>query len=199
MTYHPVARAVPLTAFVILGALALAGCGSGGGSGGGGQTNYVTSTDGISRVPKAERKSVGTIKGKSIQGSPMDVADLRGKVVVINAWGSWCPPCRAEAPHFNKVAKEMKDKGVEFFGINARDRDINLSKAFEEDYEMVYPSLYDPIGKSLLSGFPKGTLNPQALPTTIVLDRDGKISARSLSGMNDEALRALIAPVLKEG
>ncbi|MGW3304669.1 TlpA family protein disulfide reductase [Streptomyces rubiginosohelvolus] len=158
----------------------------------------MTSDDGISRVPKAERKSVGTIKGKSIQGNPMDVADLRGKVVVINAWGSWCPPCRAEAPHFNRVAKEMKGKGVEFFGINARDRDINLSRAFEEDYKMVYPSLYDPIGKSLLSGFPKGTLNPQALPTTILLDRNGKIAARSLSGMNDEALRDLIDPVLRE-
>ncbi|MEU3319417.1 TlpA family protein disulfide reductase [Streptomyces sp. NPDC059164] len=198
MTSRSVSRAATLTAFVTMSALTLAGCGNGGGSGGGGQTNYVTSTDGISRIPKDERESVGTIKGKSIQGDPMDVADLRGKVVVINAWGSWCPPCRAEAPHFNKVAKETKDKGVAFFGINARDRDITLSKAFEEDYKMVYPSLYDPIGKSLLTGFPKGTLNPQALPTTIVLDRDGKIAARSLSGMNEEALRALIAPVLKE-
>ncbi|MFE9302866.1 TlpA family protein disulfide reductase [Streptomyces sp. NPDC006856] len=198
MTSRSVSRATTLTAFITMSALTLAGCGNGGGSGGGGQTNYVTSTDGISRIPKDERESVGTIKGKSVQGEPMDMADLRGKVVVINVWVSWCPPCRAEAPHFNKVAKETESKGVAFFGINARERNISSSKAFEEDYQMAYPSLYDPIGKSLLTGFPKGTLNPQTLPTTLVLDRDGKIAARSLSGMNEEELHALIAPVLQE-
>lgn len=197
MTPRPVSRAVLLTALVTVSALGLSACGAGT-AGGGGQTNYVTSTDGISRVPKAERKAVGAIKGETVQGKPIDITDFRGEVVVINAWGSWCPPCRAEAPHFNEVAKDTKGKGVAFFGINARDRDVSLARAFEDDYKMVYPSLYDPIGKSLLTGFPKGTLNPQALPATVILDRDGKIAARSLSGMNEEALRDLIAPVLRE-
>ncbi|MEU6614740.1 MULTISPECIES: TlpA family protein disulfide reductase [Streptomyces] len=64
---------------------------------------------------------------------------------------------------------------------------------------MVYPSLYDPIGKSLLNGFPRGALNPQALPTTIILDHDGKTAARSLGGLKEETPRALITPALQEG
>ncbi|MEU0830432.1 TlpA disulfide reductase family protein [Streptomyces sp. NPDC005969] len=197
MILRPVSRAVTLTAIVTLGSLALSACGSGK-SGGGGQTNYVTSTDGISTVAKGERKPVGLIKGETLQGRHLDVADFQGKVVVINAWGSWCPPCRSEAPYFNKVAKEMKTKGVEFVGINARDGNKSLSKAFEDDFDMAYPSLYDPVGKLLLSGLPKGTLNPQSLPFTVVLDRNGKIAARALSSIDDNKLHKMIDPLIKE-
>lgn len=178
-------------------ARSLSACGSGK-SGGGGQTNYVTSTGGISTVAKGERKPVGPIKGETLQGKHLDVADFQGKVVVINAWGSWCPPCRAEVPYFNKVAKEMKTKGVEFVGINARDGDKSLSKAFEDDFDMAYPSLYDPTGKLLLSGFPKGTLNPQSLPSTVILDRNGKIAARALGSIDDNKLHKMIDPLIKE-
>ncbi|MFD0026463.1 TlpA family protein disulfide reductase [Streptomyces sp. NPDC058382] len=197
MTPRTVSRAVALTAIVTVASLSLSACG-GSTSGGGGQTNYVTSTGGISKVAKGERKAAGQIKGETLQGKHLDVADLRGKVVVINAWGSWCPPCRAEAPYFNKVAKEMKAKGVEFVGINARDDDKSLSKAFEDDFGISYPSLYDPIGKLLLSGFPKGTLTPQAIPSTVVLDRDGKIAGRALTSIDDKKLHKMIDPLLKE-
>lgn len=90
----------------------------------------------------------------------------------MNVWGSWCPPCRAEAPHFAKVAKETKAKGVEFVGINTRDANKGPALAFEKDYEIGYPSLYDPVSKLIVNGFPKGSLNPQAIPSTIVLDRE---------------------------
>ncbi|WP_327243701.1 hypothetical protein [Streptomyces sp. NBC_01320] len=88
MILRPVSRAVALTAIVTLGSLSLSACGSGK-SGGGGQTNYVTSTDGISTVANGARKPVGLIKGETLQGKQLDVADFQGKVVVINAWGSW--------------------------------------------------------------------------------------------------------------
>ncbi|MEU1122837.1 TlpA disulfide reductase family protein [Streptomyces sp. NPDC005899] len=197
MTHRPVFRAVALTAIVTCASLALSACG-GGKATGGGRTNYVAGAGGIATVAKGERKPVGPIKGETLQDEHLDVADLRGKVVVINAWGSWCPPCRAEAPYLNKVAEEVKAKGVEFVGINARDGDRSLPRAFEDNYGMSYPSLYDPAGKLLLSGFPKGTINAQSLPTTIVLDREGKIAARVLGAVDDSELHKAIDPLVGE-
>lgn len=82
------------------------------------------------------------------------MADFKGKVVVLNVWGSWCAPCRAEAPHFAKVAKELKPEGVEFVGINTRDPQKDKALLFEEEFGITYPSLHDPIGKIVVNGFP---------------------------------------------
>ncbi|MBT2368745.1 TlpA family protein disulfide reductase [Streptomyces sp. ISL-10] len=191
-------RAALLTALVAAGALTLSACGEGGKSGGGGDTNFVTGSGGISTVAKGERQSPNELKGETLEGDQLDVADLRGKVVVMNVWGSWCPPCRSEAPYFAKVAKETKAKGVEFVGINTRDTNKGPALAFEKDYGIEYPSLYDPIGKLIVNGFPKGSLNPQAIPSTIVLDRDGKIAARSLKALDDEELHKIIEPLIAE-
>jgi thiol-disulfide isomerase/thioredoxin len=181
-------------------ALALSACGSdsNGKSGGGGDTNFVTNTGGISTVAKGERTAPRTIAGETIEGERLDVADFKGKVVVLNVWGSWCSPCRAEASHFTKVANDLKPKGVEFVGLNTRDFNKQQAIAFEEDYEVPYPSLYDPSGKLILNGFPKGTLNPQAIPSTVVLDKDGKIAARSLMALDEKKLRSMIEPLLAE-
>ncbi|MCX4583605.1 TlpA disulfide reductase family protein [Streptomyces sp. NBC_01481] len=193
-------RAALLTAVVAVGALALSACSgdSNGKSGGGGDTNFVTDTGGISTVAKNKRTTPHTLSGETLDGKQLDVADLKGKVVVMNVWGSWCPPCRAEAPHFAKVAKETKAKGVEFVGINTRDSNKGPALAFEKDYEIGYPSLYDPVGKLIVNGFPKGSLNPQAIPSTIVLDREGKIAARSLMALDTEGLHKIIDPLVAE-
>ena len=156
-------------------------------SGGGGNTNFVTDTGGISTVAKGKRAAPRELAGETLDGKPLDVADLKGKVVVLNVWGSWCPPCRAEARHFAKVAKDTKAQGVEFVGINTRDANKGPAVAFEKDYGVEYPSLYDPAGKLIVNGFPKGSLNPQAIPSTIVLDREGKIAARSLMALDEDA------------
>ncbi|MGW7304503.1 TlpA family protein disulfide reductase [Streptomyces sp. NPDC054835] len=181
-------------------ALALSACSSdtNGKSGGGGDTNFVTNTGGISTVAKGERKPVAALAGETLEGKRLDVADLKGKVVVLNVWGSWCPPCRAEAPHFAKVAKDLKAKGVEFVGINTRDPNKQPALSFEEDYGVPYPSFYDPAGKLIVSGFPKGTLNPQAIPSTVVLDKDGKVAARSLMALDETKLRSMIEPLIAE-
>ncbi|MFF8379641.1 TlpA family protein disulfide reductase [Streptomyces sp. NPDC015661] len=181
-------------------ALTLSACGGddNGKSGGGGQTNFVTNTGGISTVAKGERTAPNDIAGETLEGKRLDVADLKGKVVVLNVWGSWCSPCRAEAKHFAKVAKDLEGQDVEFVGLNTRDPNKQPAIAFEEDYGIPYPSLYDPQGKLILFGFPKGTLNPQAIPSTVVLDKEGKIAARSLMALDEKKLRSMIEPLLKE-
>ncbi|MET7619874.1 TlpA disulfide reductase family protein [Streptomyces sp. NPDC005408] len=193
-------RAALLTAVVAVGALTLSACSgdSNGKSGGGGDTNFVTGTGGISTVAKGKRTTPRKLSGETLDGKQLDVADLKGKVVVMNVWGSWCAPCRAEAPHFAKVSKESEAKGVEFVGINTRDPNKGPAIAFEKDYGIGYPSLYDPMGKLIVNGFPKGSLNPQSIPSTIVLDREGKIAARSLTALDSEELHKIIDPLVAE-
>ncbi|MFJ9829180.1 TlpA family protein disulfide reductase [Streptomyces sp. NPDC101160] len=193
-------RRALLAVGTLAAALALTACSSdsNGKSGGGGGTNFVTNTGGISTVAKGEREKTGKLAGETLDGKQLDVADFKGKVVVLNVWGSWCPPCRAEAPHFAKVSQEYKAKGVEFVGINTRDFDKTKPHQFEADYGITYPSFYDPAGKLILNGFPKGSMIPQAIPSTIVLDKDGKIAARSLMALDETKLRSMIDPLLAE-
>ncbi|MEV6332157.1 TlpA disulfide reductase family protein [Streptomyces sp. NPDC051909] len=195
---HAPRRALPAVALVAA-ALVLTGCSSDskGRSGGGGGTNFVTNAGGVSTVAKGERQAPNKLAGETIDGRALDVADLKGKVVVLNVWGSWCSPCRAEAPHFSKVSKDYQAKGVQFVGINTRDFKKPDAVNFESSYDITYPSLYDPAGKIILHGFPKGSL-PQGIPSTIVLDKDGKIAARSLMALDEAKLKSMIDPLLAE-
>ncbi|MGW5636627.1 TlpA family protein disulfide reductase [Streptomyces sp. NPDC003832] len=192
------ASRAPLTlAGAVAAGLLLSACTSGGTSGGGGDTGFVTGADGIATVKKAERDTAPDLSGATVDGKQLDVSSYDGQVVVLNVWGSWCAPCRAEAPNFEKVYQDLKDDGVRFVGINTRDTSTRNALAFEEEQGVTYPSLYDPTGKLMLR-FEKGTLNPQAIPSTLVLDRDGKIAARSLAALSEEKLRKMIDPVLAE-
>ncbi|GGT34250.1 TlpA family protein disulfide reductase [Streptomyces chromofuscus] len=185
------------TSGAAVAALLLSACGSGGTSGGGGDTNFVAGADGIDTVEKGERAAAPDLSGKTIDGGQLDVADYKGKVVVLNVWGSWCGPCRAEAKNLETVYQDTKDQGVQFVGINTRDTSTGPALAFEKEFGVTYPSLYDPTGRLMLR-FAKGTLNPQAIPSTLVIDRDGRIAARTLQPLSEEKVREMLDPVLAE-
>lgn len=189
-------RLVPLAACAAAGALLLTGCSGQEKTGSsGGDTKFVQGTGQITKVPAGERKSAPELTGTSVEGKKLKLSDYRGKVVVLNVWGSWCSPCRAEAPNLAKVARDTEDKGVQFIGINTRDLDKANAKAFERNYEIDYPSFYDPNGRLILK-FPKNTLSPQAIPSTVVLDRDGKIAVRALKELSEKELRSALDPLI---
>ncbi|MEU0844161.1 TlpA disulfide reductase family protein [Streptomyces sp. NPDC005962] len=190
-------RATVLATGAAVAALSLSACGSGGTSGGSADTKFVQGKGGVDTVAKGDRHEAPELSGKTLEGKPLDVADYKGKIVVLNVWGSWCAPCRAEAPNLAKVAKDTKAKGVQFIGINTRDSNRAPALRFEKAFKVDYPSLYDPIGKLMLR-FPKGSLNPQAIPSTIVLDRDGKIAARALTPLSEDSVRKMIDPLIAE-
>ncbi|MFF3917710.1 TlpA family protein disulfide reductase [Streptomyces sp. NPDC001852] len=190
-------RAVLLSAVAAALALTLSACGKGGTSGGGGNTNFVTGNNGIDTVPSGKRAAAPELSGKTIDGKTLDVADYKGQVVVINVWGSWCSPCREEAQYFAKVSKQYEGKGVQFVGINTRDTSTTPAVNFEKEHGISYPSLYDPTGRLMLR-FKKGTLNPQLIPSTLVIDRHGKVASRALEALDDTTLLKMLKPVMAE-
>lgn len=191
-------RVTALAAVAMAGVFVLSACGSGEKpSSGGEDSQYIEGTGQITRVAKAERQSVPEISGETVDGGELALADYRGKVVVLNVWGSWCPPCRSEAPGFAKVSKETEKDDVQFIGINTRDLDAANAKSFDRNYGITYPSLFDPSGKLILR-FPKGSLNPQAIPSTLILDREGNIAVRALKPLSEDALREMLEPVVAE-
>lgn len=190
-------RATVLATGAAVAALTLSACGAGGVSGGSSNTKFIQGAGGVDTVAKGDRKHAPELAGKTLDGGKLDVADYQGKIVVLNIWGSWCAPCRAEAPNLVKVAKDTEADGVRFVGINTRDPDPANAIQFEKEFKVDYPSLYDPIGKLMLR-FPKGSLNPQAIPTTIVLDRQGRIAARALTPLSEESLRKMLKPLIEE-
>ncbi|GAA2231251.1 MULTISPECIES: TlpA family protein disulfide reductase [Kitasatospora] len=177
-------------------ALALTGCSSGSSSSGG-QTGFVSGKGGLETAPAADRGAAPEISGKTLDGGNASLADFKGKVVVLNIWGSWCGPCRAEAAGLQAVSQKYKDKGVQFLGINTRDTDPSLAVRFEQNFGVTYPSIYDPEGTQILK-FPKGSLNPQSIPTTIIVDREGRLAARSLHAISSDDLESLLQPVVDE-
>jgi peroxiredoxin len=189
-------RAALLAAGTAVAALTLSACGDGA-SGGSAQTRFVQGKNGVDTVKKDQRQPAPELSGESTTGKKLDVADYQGKVVILNVWGSWCGPCIAEAPNFAKVANETKDKGVQFLGINTRDSEKSQATSFEEEHKVPYPSLFDPTGRLMLR-FPKGSLNPQSIPSTIAIDRHGKIAARSIGPLAEDDLRKMVEPLIAE-
>src|SRR5579884_2090215 len=197
----PVCRK-PLRVAALLGAaaLGLTGCtasSSGSGGSGGDNSGFVAGTGEITTVAAAKRVAAPDITGKDLDGKTISLSQYKGKVVVINVWGSWCAPCRAEADGLEAVATEEAAKGVQFLGINTRDTDIANAQAFVRTHKITYPSLYDESG-DLIGEFPAGSLNPQAIPSTLVIDRQGRIAVRVLTPLTDDQLRKMIAPVVAE-
>ncbi|RAJ57351.1 thiol-disulfide isomerase/thioredoxin [Streptomyces sp. Amel2xB2] len=196
-TRAPRRRAVLVTAALAAGVSVLTACSGDDVGSSSGDTKIVQGTGKITEVPEGERQKAPNISGKSVEGEQLRMSRYRGKIVVLNVWGSWCAPCRAEAPNLAKVAKDTEGEDVAFVGINTRDLDRANAKAFERNYDVGYPSFFDPDGKLILR-FPKGSLSPQAIPSTLILDRQGKIAVRALKELSEKELRSALDPLTAE-
>ncbi|MBM0124367.1 TlpA disulfide reductase family protein [Pimelobacter simplex] len=145
--------------------------------GGTGDLNYIDGDQQVVLVEDGEREKPLDISGTTVQGEPLDVTDLRGRVVVLNVWWSGCGPCIKEMPMLveaeDELARDRPDQ-VAFVGINIRDLAPENAAAFERARGVDYPSLYDPGSETLLE---MGAYAPYAPPATLVLDREGRVAA----------------------
>ena len=115
--------------FVLLvGALVLAACSGGKDAvdqGAGGQFRYHDVTARGKTIPVADRRTVGNVSGELLGGGMFSLAAQKGKVVVLNFWGSWCAPCRSEAPTLAVLSQEFAKHGVSFIGDDVGDTPVN--------------------------------------------------------------------------
>jgi thiol-disulfide isomerase/thioredoxin len=152
------------------------------GSGGPQLRQLDTGSTGL--LPIGDRRPAPALKGETLDGGRLDIAELRGSVVVVNFWASWCPPCRAESPNLVKVAQDNAAKGVRFVGVNIKD-DRSAARRFDEVHDVPYPSLFDQPGV-LLTRFRRFV--PQVPPTTLLIDRQGRIAALLRGGVTETEL-----------
>lgn len=123
--------------------------------------------------PPQQRRDAPQVSGELLDGTHFDLADLHGQVVVLNWWGSWCTPCRAEAGDLREVYEATHDLGVEFLGVDVRDgRDA--AQAFHDAFDHAWPSLFDPGGQIAMNF---RDVPPTVVPTTMLLDRDHRVAA----------------------
>ena len=126
---------------------------------------------------------------KSLDGEPIELSSLHGKVVVLDFWATWCPPCRAELPSIDKLNAEFAGK-VEFLGVN--DEDSGTVKAFLKKAGYTFPVLMD--GKRQVHR----TYGIRSIPVLLVIDRQGVIRQHFVGSRSVEALRSAIQSVLEQ-
>jgi thiol-disulfide isomerase/thioredoxin len=133
------------------------------------------------------------VTGTSLTGAPLSLAQFRGHVLIMNFWGSWCTSCRAEAPVLASLAQRFRPDGARFLGVDIRDTPAN-AEAFQRDFHITYPSLNDP-GDEIALAF-RSTVPPSGIPTTLVISRTGRISARVIGEVSYAGLRGLISKAM---
>lgn len=187
-------RPSPVLAAVtaLLLAVTLAGCSSDE-VGSSGDQGFVSGRGIITTLPVSERRAPGEVAGETLDGEPVALSDFAGQVVVVNVWGSWCAPCRAEAPMLAEAARDLADDDVAFLGIDSRDPSRSAAQAFVRRFDLPYPSIYDQQGETLLAF--RGTLNPNAIPSTVIIDREGRVAASVLGEITRTTLYDLVEEV----
>jgi thiol-disulfide isomerase/thioredoxin len=158
-----------------------------------GAKGYITGEGVLTTVDRPDRNEAPRLEGDKLGGGTIDTDDYAGQVMVLNVWAAWCPPCRSEVDDLVEVAEKFPD--VAFIGLNVRDNE-SAAEAFVRSKDIPYPSLVSEDGSVLLEYY--GLLNVNSLPSTIVVDAEGKVAAVVLGEVTASTLSGLIEDVQKE-
>ena len=131
--------------------------------------------------PRAPDFKVTDLDGKSIS-----LSDYKGKVLFLNFWATWCPPCRAEIPDFVEVYGQEKANGLEILGISLDSKGKDAIVAFVEKFKINYPVVLETrqATEQLISDYEPG----QFIPTTIIIDKQGRIRDKRIGQMDKETI-----------
>lgn len=174
-------------ALVLASLLILTGCGNGGASKA--EESFIAGSGAVTKIKIENRIAAPAMSGMTLSGK--NFTFTKGRVAVVNVWASWCSPCRAEEPTLSALSQKYSD--VQFIGILTRDNPVN-AEAFNRKRGTPYPTLID---DSILSGFRK-SLPANAIPTTVVIDRDGNVASRISGVVTVASLSQLIEEALAE-
>lgn len=160
----------------------------------GSSQGYIGGASAVTIIEPQERQAAPVLKGQDLIDSTATVstADVSNKVIVLNVWGSWCAPCRKEAPDLAAASVSTK-KVATFIGINIRDSDPAPARAFVRAFKIPYASIYDPDGRELVKL--ADDLPPSAIPTTLVIDRQGRSAVRVIGTISKKSLIDIINDV----
>jgi peroxiredoxin len=159
--------------------------------------NYIAGDGRITELAPEERGDPIRFEAPLDVGGTVDTGDYLGSVLVLNIWYAGCAPCRAEAPDLQQVWEEFEGRGVQFLGVNVRDQ-ASTALAFAETYGITYPSVLDLEGGAAQLAL-SGTVAPSAVPTTLVIDKQGRTASRILGRIeNASILRSLVLTALEE-
>jgi thiol-disulfide isomerase/thioredoxin len=149
---------------------------------------------GLREYEMGARPAAPQIAGETLDGNRLDVADLRGDVVVVNIWASWCPPCRAETDDLERVYQDTRGQGVSFVGLNIRDSRDKASSFVAG--RVSYPSIFDPASAIALSFTDPPA--PGGPPATLVIDRSGDVAAAIYRVVGPAELESIVTRVAAE-
>jgi len=160
--------------------------------------NYTSADGAITELAVSNREEpVSFESSETTNGSTISSDDYVGSVLVVNFWYAACPPCRYEAPDLAEISEKYKADGVQFLGINVYD-EREVANSFEREFAIQYPSILDVSTGELRLAF-SGQLPPNGVPTTIIVDRGGRVAARLSGAILDRAVFVeMIESVLSE-
>lgn len=157
--------------------------------------NYIAGDGSVTEFAEANRKAPAAWSGITESGEAISSKQLNGVPQLINFWYAGCAPCRAEAPELVKLAKKYEGK-IQFVGVNVRDT-AATALAFDRNFKITWPSVIDAQTGAVVLAF-TGIVTPQAVPTTLILDKTGKVSARILGRIDKSIVDALIKTAVGE-
>ncbi|GAB2582147.1 TlpA family protein disulfide reductase [Microlunatus antarcticus] len=146
-------------------------------------------------VAPEDRKPAAVVTGPDLAGTGTVTSSRPGQVVVLNVWASWCGPCRQEAPELNAASKDLADDAV-FIGLNVREASPDPGRAFVRATEVPYAHIYDPDGTQLIRF--SADLSPSAIPSTLIIDRQGRTAVRIAGTVSRTTLVQLVRDIAAE-
>jgi len=159
--------------------------------------NYISGDGTLTVIAPDDRGDPIAFETQTDAGEPVTSADYEGEVVVINFWYAACPPCRVEAPDLEALHQEFDGEGASFLGVNVRDQ-AETAAGFEKEFGITYPSVIDTNDGTMLLAF-AGTVAPNAVPTTLVIDKQGRVAARFLGLIEEPStLKTIISETIAE-